>query len=520
MGLMAVSAAMISSIWIGSGSPVKGREWMLPGAILSWVIIQPLFIDINDHAQLVINNVILISCLFLYLTVDVRRLFRLRMAIGLLIVANFYAAVTVVTHFGFMPDTVFSDTFHIWRSSDPTFQGPLYQSNVASLFLILSVLGAYIFISRKGLTAPLTIASILPIATALSTGSRAASGLIIAVSVSMILLSLRSKRSTLNLTIGVIASVALGGSLSCMWCMSGIDHGTVVDRMSLGFGAREVIMSGSWLAYMESPIFGLGPGGLASIFIDALHKAIEVNPSLLENSSAIAGGNEWAHNIFIQYLCDYGLPGGLFILILLVLLVIRFFKESFTKFDSRKSYAVMFAGIILMHGMVSVSLAQGFIMVLFAVSMSAVMRDQRVGPRGLMSMFFCIPMLLAVYFITMSSRVALVLDYDIHDKVYINEMIAGMTDPVIYRPTMMAYFEGLIDEGGLPEDWISSRTMAERYWLVEQSASSAMSVIVAAHMANDTERERQMINKMIFCFPESRKADTLRSHMLKFKETQ
>jgi len=261
--------------------------------------------------------------------------------------------------------------FPIWNIYTERFPGPLAQANVQGLFLIL----ALIPVIRK-LAEPHShiwlLASILPLTGTLLTAGRMT---FIVLMIVLILLFISSKQpSLLFKKVFFLCSISTIIYFIISYAPLDDQIESALSRIeSSGLTTRLIIWDMSTRLFLEHPWLGIGLMNMQAHASDALAATLQTHPEWRNASAQLSSGHIWTHNLPLQLMLGLGLSGAgiaVFLYTYSMRNITQIIKnrnnlsESFIH-GSIASFA------ILIHGLVSVSAMQPFIMVLLAVYLAA-----------------------------------------------------------------------------------------------------------------------------------------------------
>ncbi len=294
--------------------------------------------------------------------------------IVLAIMGNAYALFATLVTFVPQPDFVTS-LFPIWTGQGARFGGVFMQANMQSLLLSIICISLW---SRAICTEryiPWLLASLLPCAGIFATSSRSSALVLLIGLLALLFLCQQRKAASIKLFIVITLAFALSEYwLSVAQHMPGYDANLLQRFESSGTQARLFIWDMVWRLFMDHPWFGIGAGNLISYGTEAQIATLAAHPEWASVADGFSGGHGWAHNIVLQFFCEWGIVGGFAIIGLIFAMVHRAWRTLFihkVSLTSGSAQAAFGSILMLMHGMVSISMMQGFFFVLFALYAAA-----------------------------------------------------------------------------------------------------------------------------------------------------
>jgi O-antigen ligase len=265
--------------------------------------------------------------------------------------------------------------FPVWSNMTARFPGPLMQANWQGIFLAL-VVCAQVFqgILRHEKLRMWAILAIVPFTGLFLTSSRS-SLLAVALGLGAMLYLTRQRRPYLMaVAIAIGIAVALTAIVNVTVPPSNEASNLVARFESGGYMTRLLIWGMCIRLALSHFFFGIGWGNLPAYGVDGMIDVVHHHRALSGAISALgAGGNAWAHNILLQGWVDGGIPGLLAVMLLCagVLKQWRAWYAMRPALPDGRVLGALFAGMLLFHGMLSVSVMQPYFMSLLALSMAA-----------------------------------------------------------------------------------------------------------------------------------------------------
>jgi len=291
-------------------------------------------------------------------------------ALIILITANLYVFYALIQYFDLR--FLYGDRlFPIWNIYTERFPGPLAQANVQGLFLILALIPALRKLAEPHNSFWL-YASVLPLTGAFLTSGRMT---FIVLMLVLILLFISSKQPSL-----LFKKLFLLCSISTMvyFIISSIPSDSQIESAlsrieSSGLTTRLVIWDMSIRLFLEHPWLGIGLMNMQAHASDALAATLQAHPEWRDASAQLSSGHIWTHNLPLQLMLGLGLSGA-GIAVFLYTYSIRNITQIIRKRNNLSEsfiHGSVASFAILIHGLVSVSAMQPFIMVLLAVYLAA-----------------------------------------------------------------------------------------------------------------------------------------------------
>ncbi len=418
-----------------------------------------------------------------------------------------------------------TDMFPVWQPFPRAFAGLLVLQNLQGPFLVLICMALWSRALTEEKSFPWWLASILPCAGIIATSSRGSALILLAAAIILIWLS----KQRMAATIRIAAVIMLAAAISFYWHMFPQLIGqevTLGERIaSVGVQSRLFIWDMCLRLYAEHPWLGIGAGNLVAYGTDAAIAAVTADPSYAGAATSMPGYHYAAHNLILQFLLEWGVLGGLFVLLLLAAVGLRLYRLLTTKdvdLHAGKTQASIGLSIMLLHGMFSVSMVVGFFWVLLALYAAAAF--SRPGetatnlshdtPFRLVLLF--IPALLMLYnwqfFISREWRMEQAADAPLASEQFIQQVSAAIDNPWTSRIAIEWYLGRLVYEGDARR-LVLSENYAYRVWMMRQSALALRYLILIAHVKNDVYAERRRIALFRAAYPLHALSDSLKYHV-------
>jgi len=417
------------------------------------------------------------------------------------------------------------EVFPIWQQFPTAFAGMQVQQNLQGLFLVLICMPLWARGMMEAKSWPWWLASVLPCAGILATSSRG-SALVLLVGVVALMWMSRRRGSSALWFAGILL---VAGMISQYWHMYPEITGqeaTLSDRMAaVGVQGRLFIWSMCWNLFLEHPWLGIGAGNLMSYGTEAIPPVLAAHPGFAGVASSMVGGHACAHNLVLQFFMEWGVLGGLAVVLFMLVVGLRMGKLLLQRdIDLRDGRIQGGIGVVLMllHGMFSVSMMQGFFLVLLALYSAALLipAGETAGsprpslvPRLLVLM---IPSLFIFYnwqlFIDREWHAEAAATLSIEDPVFARDVGEAVDNPWSSRAALQWYIGRLVWEHD-PAKIVASENFVYRYWMMHQGTLSLRYLILVAHLKNDIYAERRWATLFRAAYPEHSLSPYLKEHV-------
>jgi len=288
----------------------------------------------------------------------------------ILLSANLYVIYALIQYFDLR--FLYGDRlFPIWNIYTARFPGPLAQANVQGLFLILALIPAL----RK-LTSPQSnlwlLASILPLTGLFLTGGRMT---VITFALVILLTFISSNEPKLLLKrFFFLFSASIIAYLIISYSPADGQIESALSRIeSSGLTTRFVIWDMSIRLFLEHPWLGIGLMNMQAHAAEGLSMTLQAHPEWKSASIALSSGHIWAHNLPLQLALGLGISGICIAIALYAYVIKNIFHllKSANQLSESCIHGSIASFAILIHGLVSVSAMQPFILILLAVYLAA-----------------------------------------------------------------------------------------------------------------------------------------------------
>ncbi|HCS12745.1 MAG: hypothetical protein COS82_01780 [Zetaproteobacteria bacterium CG06_land_8_20_14_3_00_59_53] len=417
------------------------------------------------------------------------------------------------------------EVFPIWQAFPVAFAGMHIQQNMQGLFLVLVCMPLWARAMSETKAWPWWLASLLPCAGLLATSSRG-SALVLLVGAAMLLWISTSRLGAALRMVGVLL---LAGAISHYWHMypeiTGLEA-TLTERMaSVGMQGRFFVWEMCWRLFLEHPWLGIGAGNLMSYGTEAIPVLLSSHPEYAAVASVMIGGHANAHNLILQFLMEWGVLGGAAIIGLIGFVawrVIGLLHSRSTDLCEGRVQAGIGSAMMLLHGMFSVSMMQGYFVVLLALYSAALFVPVNVSsgpsPRFSLSrlLILMIPALFVIWnwqlFVTREWRAEDAANLSIDDAAFARDVGAAVDNPWSSRAALQWYIGRMVWEHE-PARIVASENFIYRYWMMHQGTLSLRYLILLAHLKDDTYAERRWSALFMAAYPEHRLSPYLKEHL-------
>ena len=386
---LATGLGAAAAMWQPEYRGDKGGD-LLPWLWLTCLLLPGLLLLLSGQVRnpwnLWLQSLFMTACwlVFVFSRAEASRLVSSRTwALLLAIITHMYVIYAVMQWLDIRPfqDALAGSLFPFWSGAwqVENFAGPLAQQNLHGLFLCLVLMALF---SR--LVDSLShrwwlwwLLSLLPSMNLIATGSR---GVFVVFVIGLGLIMLASKfrkQAIIRLFSCLLVATLL------YWLMlelrtanledlAGGSNKTLVDAFQQrGVSARLFIWDLCIRLFVQHPWLGVGLGNLASYGAEGQALVLQARPEWADR--ALSFQHVWAHNTVLQFLVEAGLMGALAILSLYTLVfkrLIEMFRHE-TRLVNGAFQGCLGCGLMMVHGLVSVSAFNVFFMLLFALYAAA-----------------------------------------------------------------------------------------------------------------------------------------------------
>jgi len=270
-----------------------------------------------------------------------------------------------------------------------------------------------------------------------------------------------------------------------------------------------------WFQY---PWFGVGAGNMASYFSDFQGDTLAQHPTWTEMDTIIP----WSHNIILQFFAEGGVFGGAFILLLFAAIAKRTFEILKTShpMEDASFPAWLICMLLLLHGLVSISLLQGFFLALFSFYLAGLFPAQQESftrQRKLSDIFYVIPavylMLTCYQYISLQADVRAVFDDDPDSPRFIEAVSQTMDNPWTQRVGLAYLFVNMDLTHAPAKQWVQLYPYLYTYWHLSQEPWGLKRLILQAHLADNALSEAYLASIYAHDYPKNAWNKSLNHHI-------
>jgi len=470
------------------------------------LIAQYYIIGVSNTDTFIYNSIVIIGALVAYISTPRHpKMFNIRWVTILVLMANIYVISSFVSYFNLFPDDLaLSDIFRGWMSNGDGFAGPLLQANIEVLFMLLSITGSWIVLPRaKNEMVPL-ISSILPIAAVMASGSRSGPVLLLIIAGISFIASKKDKEFLFSLLLSLI----IGYLISMMWINTptgGVAQQSFISRMSsVGIQARLALWGMALFTFIMHPMLGVGSGNLVAHSIDGFIGIEHIFPSLSSGASMVAGENVWAHNIVLQNAAEFGIIGLLFSFVIIYKVFSKYFNIKIAR--TKKFYVLLSTSLILTHGMFSISITQGYMMFLFAIFFSYLVRNNKGKSDNHYLTLISGSALMVFGLFTILELLPVTVAYNmkVNDKQFIRNTVIATNARTTSTFAMEFMFDRIMKEGVPKKVWIINKDKTEQYWKASQSTTSGEALVYVYMASGEKDKAKLIAKKVLGAFPSAK----------------
>jgi len=409
----------------------------------------------------------------------------------LAIVINFYAFVAI------------SQTFHLFQEDQHSlfaifsyatrFSGPLLQPNLTCLFLNIAIITILSQASHNAYKIIWFISIILPSALIISSNSR--SGLLILLFILLAFLIFSQNKKTYILRITPIFATAF--SIAFLWNLTlqqaNIAEPVIASRLvSVGLIDHLNLWYSSIHLFLEHPLLGVGYGNLASYFAEA-QAYIHINHPKFPT---MAAATYWSHNLILQFFAEGGGLAGVGILFFLIYIAKHNITLLFQKCNTSSIHfaPMLVVSVILVHGMVSISIFQGFFLCLLSLYLAALFpslpnkNEKHLTIKRYSPIFFLPALYFFVtfyQFVNIQADIRSVFDEAPDQPQFISNTAKAIDNPWLARSGLEYLFTNMALTTNSAQRWIDSYPFLYHWWLLSQDPSSLHYLILYAKLTNN-----------------------------------
>jgi len=443
----------------------------------------------------------------------------------LAVVGNIYAFIAIAQVFHLFPEDP-NSLFAIWTYI-PRFSGPLLQPNLTALLLVIIVATLFIQSIRDDFKKTWLLASLLPCAVILASNSRSGILLLLLVLLILFICTQQKKAYSLHISATMLVAFMIALCWNTLLQQSGNDVAALGSRLAEGGMADRLnLWYSSIYLFSEHPLLGIGYGNLASYFAEAQAYVHEQHPDL----PAMAAATYWSHNIVLQFFAEGGIIAGGAMLMLLFFIAKRIFYIVSQGDVIASPYfpAALMVLLIILHGMVSISIYQGFFLCLLGLYLAALFplleKESQVedetkieGSVKGMNLLFFVPavylMITFYQFVHIQTDIRAVFDDDPDTPRFIAEVSRAIDNPWLTRSGLEYLFANMEMTNAPVYQWINAYPLLYWHWQLAQDPLSLKRMILHAHLTNNHLSEMYWADIYIRAFPHNGWNQTLISHI-------
>jgi len=417
------------------------------------------------------------------------------------------------------------DVFPIWQDSPNRFGGPLIHTNLEGLFLVLVCTSIWLQMLKKESSWAWLISSILPCAGILATASRGSTVVLGILILIILFLSPHKKNTFLKIAFTIMIAFCF---VNYWQTISTVETTSIIQRFeSVGIIARLFIWDMSWHVFLDNPILGIGAGNLISHGTEAQLSTLARHPEWYNAATQLSGGHSWAHNIVLQFLAEWGILGGVFICTLIFTIIRKSYlliNKPLINTHSGQLQGTIGALLMLIHGMISIAIMQGFFLALFALYCAATFlhaddaRSTAAKSDIKNHIALLLPSLLVFFnwqlFVLQNLSMEKGLGYPSQSQAFLKPVLQGISTPWSSRPSLERYFANLVFNSSKPAVWVASENLAYRFWMQHQSSLALRYRILIAHLKDDVYTEQRLILLYNQAYPDSTSHHHFQQHIM------
>jgi len=297
---------------------------------------------------------------------------------------------------------------------------------------------------------------------------------------------------------------------------------TIGSRLAeAGISARLNIWYSSILMFMEHPWIGIGAGNIGSYFPEFQGQTLSQHPDWHQMNGAIL----WSHNVILQFFAEGGIFGGMFILLLFGIV----FKRTYQilKTDNPINHPSFTAAIItlllLLHGLISISLLQGFFLALLGLYLASLFpcenKDniKETNSIGIKSLLYFIPalyMALTAYqYIQLQSHVRTLFNDSPSSPRFIEAVGEAIDNPWTARTGLEYLFMNMTLTHAPAQQWVNLYPYLYEYWHLAKGPLGLKRLILQAHLDRNPLSEAYLATIYAYDFPQDAWNKPLQHHI-------
>ncbi len=388
--------------------------------------------------------------------------------------------------------------FPVWTEATARFPGPLMQANWQGVFLALVACIQYF----QGLRHPerlrlWAVLSVVPLMGLLLTSSRSALLAVILGLACLLWLAPRRRSILIAIVVSFMVAAALAASVNAtapdittgQGMLDRIEAGSFIDRLLIWDMCLHLGLAHPWI--------GVGWGNLPAHGVDGTIAAVARHPSFAPMAAAMSGGSAWAHNLLLQGWVEGGIMGLLAVLILCAAVLRRALALLARPAIDGVALGTILAGMLLFHGMLSVSIMQPYFMALLALALAASFPEAASeAPAGRsMGMLGLVPaaVLLGFWLVVVGKGVALkqAEQSPITSARFVTTMGDAIDNPWTHVSALRLFFISLRRQGAPAAVWAGSQPYGWALWHQYQYAGGMEIMMMIAHGAGNRMEEKR-----------------------------
>jgi len=515
--LLALACALLAAAWMRFNDPkcavAVSRTVLLFLGLLLLPALLALLLSSPPNPWAVVKSVMYFMAAYLIFRMSQSQANRwvngIYWVVLLGVVGNLYVVIGLAQSFHlFVEDQ--KSLFAIW-SYIPQLSGPLLQRNLTSLFLLLVLSALWIQAIRSGFQKGWWLASLLPCAVVLLSNSRSGLLLLIALVLLIFVVAMEKRRFLLHLF--PLLTIAYG--LALFWHQElqllGQDDVALGSRLAdASVAPRLTIWLSSLHLFLDHPWWGIGYGNLASYYALAQGDVLAQHPDLYEMDAV----TYWSHNVMLQFFAEGGLLAGVAMLLLFSAVA----KRSWQVLRDGQGVqhplfpSVVGVGLLLTHGLLSISLYQGFFLALLGLYLAALFPlaivNQEASPRlDARRLLLFVPALYCFFtwyqFVHTQVEIRAVFDDDPDSDRFITEVAKAIDNPWLARAGLEYLFVNMELTHAPARQWIQLYPMLYHYWLLNQEPLALKRLILQAHLSDNALSEKYLAEQYQHLFPQN-----------------
>jgi len=502
---LALASALFAAAWMFIQQKKSDSASLTP---LFWLVLllipslyQLLFLN-SPNPWAIVKSLIYFTSVYLIFrmsqTSSVQLLRKPSWIVLLAIVGNAYVLIGILQAFQIFPihhQSLFSIFDYI-----ADFSGPLPQRNLTTLLMLIVIASLWIYSIRHSFEKKWLLASLLPCALIWISNSRSGILLLMALTVFLFIFSTHKKSYLAHILPLLLTSLALSLLANNLLQYIHVPTSTIGSRLGeAGIAARLTIWSSSIHLFLQHPWAGIGFGNLVSYYADAQGDVLQQNP----DGFAFNGSTYWSHNIIIQFFTEGGLWGGIFILGLFGMVAKRVWHiiQTPNPIEHPSFSSAVIVGLILVHGLVSISIFQGFFLALlglflaglFPIGTSEPSSPSTFHPKQLL---FFIPAFYCAFtfyqFIHIQTDLRHAFDDNPDTPRFINAVSQAIDNPWLARTGLEYLFTNMDLTHAPAHQWRNLYPFLYEYWLLNQQPIALRQLILQAHLTDNELSEKYL----------------------------